>query len=154
MVVELQKTAFYDIRITPSQLILTHHRVIVPTSNMLFLHQKSTGNIVSFLYASFYVICHSYRIFATTNNLPVSVGVSKHRVKHKNSWLRRRMKTGLVALYQERRNWQRQFQPAHIPPSMFRSSSFLRSSFLFIVVVERREKKEKCVVNKKRESLL
>ena len=83
MVVELQKTAFYDIRITPSQLILTHHRVIVPTSNMLFLHQKSTGNLLSFLYASYYVICHSYRIFATTNNLPVSVRVSKHRVKHK-----------------------------------------------------------------------
>ena len=83
MVVELRKTAFYDIRITPSQLILTHHRVIVPTSNMLFLHQKSTGNTLSFLYASFYVICHSYRIFATTDNPPVSVRVSKHRVKHK-----------------------------------------------------------------------
>jgi hypothetical protein len=143
MVVELRKTAFYDIQITPSHLILTHHRVIVPTSNMLFLHQKSTGNTLSFLYASFYVICHSYRIFATTDNPPVSVRVSKHRVKHKNSWLSCRMKTGLVALYQERRNWLRRMQPAHIPPSRFRSSSFPRSSFFFIVVVGEVGKKSK-----------
>ena len=143
MVVELQKTAFYSKQNAPSQLIFTHHRIIVPTSNMLFLHQKSTGNTLSFLYASFYVICHSYRIFATTDNPPVSVRVSKHRVKHKNSWLRCRMKTGLVALYQERRNGLRQIQPAHITPSRFRSSSFPRSSFLFIVVVRGEGKKSK-----------
>ena len=131
MVVELQKTAFYDIRITPSQLIFTHQKIIVPTSNMLFLHQKSTGNLLSFLYASYYVICHSYRIFATTNNLPVSVRVSKHRVKHKNSWLRCRMKTGLVALYQERRNWLQSLHTFHIPPRKYEwSSLYIPSSVL------------------------
>ena len=142
MVVELQKTAFYRIQNAPSQLMLTHHRIIVPTSNMLFLHQKCKVNILFFLYASYYVICHSYRIFATTNNLPVNVGVQKHRVKHRNSWLRCRMKSWLAVLYPSRRDWLKRLHTFHIPPRMYRSSSFLRSSLLFLPFVERRGKRK------------
>ena len=152
MVVELLKTAFYDIRITPSQLILTHHRVIVPTSNMLFLHQKSTGNLLSFLYASYYVICHSYRIFATTDNPPVSVRVSKHGVKHK--------KLVIVLSYENEvgcivsGTTQLTETPSHSPYSTTKVSVKFFSSVFPLVPsfrgVER--KKEKCVVNKKRES--
>ena len=141
MVVELQKTAFYDIRITPSQLILTHHRVIVPTSNMLFLHQKSKGNILSFLYASYYVIHHSYRIFAQTHNLPVFVGVWKHQEKHKMPWLRCRMKEWFVSMNEERHNWLRCLHIVHIPPRKHQwSSLYIPSSISFTLLFERRKK--------------
>ena len=146
MVIELQKTAFYNIRITPSQLILTHHRVIVPTSNMLFLHQKCKGNIISFLYASYYVICHSYRIFVTTNNLRVFVGSWKHQEKHKRSWLRCRMKVWLVALYQARRNWLKRLHTFHIPPRKYEWSSLYIPSSMLIHPSWKDKKKDFCVV--------
>ena len=146
MVIELQKTAFYNIRITPSQLILTHHRVIVPTSNMLFLHQKCKGNILSFLYASCYVICHSYRIFVTTNNLRVFVGSWKHQEKHKRSWLRCRMKVWLVALYQARRNWLKRIHTFHIPPRKYEWSSLYIPSSMLIHPSWKDKKKDFCVV--------
>ena len=154
MVVELQKTAFYSKQNAPSQLMLSHHRIIVPTSNMLFLHQKSTGNIISFLYASFYVICHSYRIFATTDNLPVSVRVSKHRVKHKKLVIALSYESvvGRIVSGTTQLTKTDSTSPYY---TVKVSVKFFSSVFLLVhFVVEGREKKAKCVVNKKRKSLL
>ena len=112
--------------------MFTHHRIIVPTWNMLFLHQICKVHILIILYASYCVIHHSYRIFAQTHNLPVFVGVWKHQEKPKMPWLRCHMKEWFVSMNEERHNWLRCLHIVHIPPRKHQwSSLYIPSSISF-----------------------
>ena len=113
--------------------MFTHHRIIVPTWNMLFLHQICKVDILINLYTSYCVIHHSSWIFATTHNLPVFVGSWKHQENHKRTWLRCRMKSWLVGMNEERHNWLERPHIVHIPPRKYLWSSLYIPSSMFIL---------------------